>query len=392
MPSAIALVVAAGRGQRMRGETPKQYMNLGGKSVLRWALEAFTTHPLLDEVRVVIHPDHREFYDLAVEGLKLMDPVEGGNNRQGSVKNGLESLTEDAPQAVLIHDGARPFVQSELINRILRAHEKAPAVIPALPVVDTLKKVKKGKVNKTVSRADLWLAQTPQAFNFKDILTAHRLSVGFDFTDDAAIAESAGLNVAIINGEEGNYKITTENDLARARGDLALNMTGIRVGTGFDVHRFGPGDHVTLCGVRVPFQAGLIGHSDGDVGIHAVVDALLGAISAGDIGHYFPSTEELWKNADSKTFLSKAALKVRELGGHINHIDVTLICNRPKISDFKIAMAQQMAEILEIPINRVSIKATTTDGLGFTGRGEGIAAQALATINLAHEENRTPFI
>ena len=384
MPSAIAIVVAAGRAQRMHGETPKQYMSLAGKSILRWALEPFTTHPLLNGVRVVIHPDDRELYGIAVEGLKLMDPVEGGNTRQNSVLNGLESLTEDAPQAVLIHDGARPFVRMELINRILKALEKAPGVVPALPVVDTLKKVEKGKVSKTVSRSNLWLAQTPQAFNFKDILRAHRSSVGLNLTDDAAIAESAGLNVAIINGSEDNYKITTQNDLTRAEGELRSSMTEVRVGTGFDVHRFGPGDHVTLCGVRVPFQGGLIGHSDGDVGIHAVVDAILGAISAGDIGHYFPSTEEIWKDADSKTFLAEAATKVKNLGGHIIHVDVTLICNQPKISNFKNAMIHQMAEVLEIPKSRVSVKGTTTDKLGFTGRGEGIAAQAVATINLAH--------
>lgn len=385
MPSAIALVVAAGRARRMHGETPKQYMNLGGKSILRRALEPFATHPLLDGVRVVIHPDDRELYDIAVEGLKLMDPVEGGKSRQNSVMYGLESLAEYAPQVVLIHDAARPFVRSELINRVLKALDESPAVVPALPVVDTLKKVEKGKINNTVSRSNLWLAQTPQAFNFKDILTAHRSSIELDLTDDAAIAESSGLSVAIINGSEGNYKITNQNDLARAEGDLRSNMTEIRVGTGFDVHRFGVGDHITLCGVTVPFESSLIGHSDGDVGIHAVVDALLGAISAGDIGYYFPSTEGLWKNAASKTFLHEAATKVRNNGGHIIHVDVTLICNRPKISDFRTAMRQQMAEILKIPISRVSIKGTTTDGLGFTGRDEGIAAHAVATINLFHE-------
>ena len=385
MSSTIALVVAAGRGQRMLGETPKQYLSVGGKSVLRWAVEAFTTNAMLDGVRVVIHPDDRELYNVAVEGLELMEPVEGGRNRQKSVANGLESLTEIDPRRVLIHDGVRPFVASDLIDRVLKALDKASGAVPALPVVDTLKKVEKGRINKTVHRTNLWRVQTPQAFNFKDILAAHRSSVGLDLTDDAAVAESAGLDVAIIKGSEGNYKITTPNDLARAQGDLGSNMTQIRVGTGFDVHRFGPGDHVTLCGIRVPFQVGLIGHSDGDVGIHAVVDALLGAISAGDIGHHFPSTEERWKNADSKIFLSEAAAMVRNHGAHIIHVDITLICNQPRISNLKLAMTQQMAEILEVPVNRVNVKGTTTDGLGFTGRGEGIAAQAVATIYLAHE-------
>ena len=385
MPSAIALIVAAGRAQRMHGKTPKQYMNLGGKSILRWALEPLANHPRLDGVRVVIHRDDRELYDLAVQGLELMDPVEGGKNRQNSVMNGLESLTGTPPQIVLIHDAARPFIQLELVNRILAALETATAVVPALPVVDSLKKVEKGSVNKTVSRNNLWLAQTPQAFYFQDILAAHRSSVGLDLTDDAAIAELAGVNVAIINGSEGNYKITTKNDFSRAQSELRSNIPQVRVGTGIDVHRFGPGNHVTLCGVRIPFRAGLKGHSDGDVGLHAIVDALLGAIGAGDIGHYFPSTDKRWKNADSKIFLIEAAEKIRKLGGGIINVDVTIICNQPRISDFNPAMERQIAKFLDIPVNRINVKGTTTDGLGFTGRGEGIAAQAVATINLADE-------
>ena len=383
MPSSVALVLAAGRARRLRDKMPKQYLALAGKPLLRRTLEAFIVHPRIDRVRAVIHPDDRELYERATEGLELMEPVQGGKSRQGSVVNGLESLTIEDPDTVLIHDGVRPFVGLDLIDRTLNALDKVSAVVPALPVVDTLKKVEGGKINKTVPRNDLWRVQTPQGFHFKDILAAHRSLIGLELSDDAAVAECAGLEVTIVEGAEENFKITSPDDLTRARRQLHPNLSGIRVGSGFDVHRFGPGDHLMLCGIRVPFEATLIGHSDGDVGIHAVVDALLGAIGAGDIGHYFPSTEDRWKGVDSEVFLSKAVELVRNRGGNIIHVDVTLICNQPKISDIRAAMIQRMAEIMTVSGAQINVKGTTTDGLGFTGRGEGVAAQAVATISIA---------
>lgn len=383
MPSTVALVVAAGRGRRMQDEIPKQYLHLGGKPILRWSLETLTDHPRLDGVRVVIHPEDRNLYDQAAEGLKVMNSVQGGESRQKSVSNGLESLAFKNPEIVLIHDGVRPFVGYDLIDRVLDSVEKnAKASVPALPIIDTLKRVEGEEIRETVSRAGLWQVQTPQAFYFKDILAAHRSSTGKELTDDASVAEDAGLSVAVVHGTKDNLKITNQNDLAWARHQLYTGAGSIRVGTGFDVHRFGPGDHLMLCGARIPFSAALVGHSDGDVGIHAVVDALLGAMGSGDIGQYFSSADERWQGANSGLFLSEVVELLESRGGVINHVDVTLICNQPRISDLRTVMVQQLAKIMRIPPTRISIKGTTTDGLGFTGRGEGVAAQAIATISM----------
>lgn len=380
MSETIVLVLAAGKGKRLPGDAPKQYRDLGGAPVLRHALDAFTRHPRVDAVRVVYDPADRAHYDRAAAGLDLLDPVAGGAERQDSVRLGLESLAMRGPTRVLIHDGARPFPDADLIDRLIDALDAAPGAIAAIPVVDTLWREAAGAVETLVPRERLWRAQTPQAFRYAEILAAHRAAAGQKLTDDAAVAQATGLRVSLVMASEANFKITTEADLARAARVVARG--DIRVGTGFDVHKFGPGDAVWLCGVRVPHDAALDGHSDADVGIHALVDAILGALGEADIGAHFPPTDPRWKGASSDRFLAHAAELVRRRGGEIRHVDVTLICERPKIGPHRDAMRAKLAEIIAIDVSRVSVKATTTEGLGFTGRREGIAAQAAATVAL----------
>jgi 2-C-methyl-D-erythritol 4-phosphate cytidylyltransferase/2-C-methyl-D-erythritol 2,4-cyclodiphosphate synthase len=378
MIEVAALVVAAGRGTRFGGEIPKQYLPLAGQAVLRHALIACRNHPRIGAVRAVIHGDDREHYDEAARGLGLLEPVTGGETRQASVKAGLESLAGLGPRLVLIHDGARPLVAAEVFDRVIDALAAAPAAIAAVPVADTLKRGADGYIRETVDRAGLWRAQTPQGFRFAEILAAHRAAQHRSLTDDAAVAEAAGLAVALVPGSEENLKITSKDDLMRAERRLGLGET--RVGTGFDVHRFVPGDYVMLCGLKVPHDHGLLGHSDADVGLHALTDAILGAIGAGDIGEHFPPSDPKWRGANSAQFLAHAAGLVRARGGRILHVDVTIVCERPKVSPHRAAMAARIAEILALDRDRVSVKATTTEGLGFAGRREGIAAQAVATI------------
>ncbi|MCA3246139.1 MAG: bifunctional 2-C-methyl-D-erythritol 4-phosphate cytidylyltransferase/2-C-methyl-D-erythritol 2,4-cyclodiphosphate synthase [Azospirillum sp.] len=380
MSETIALVLAAGKGKRLPGDVPKQYRDLAGAPVLRRALDAFARHARIDAVRVVFDPADALPYARATEGLALLDPVPGGAERQDSVRRGLESLEARRPARVLIHDGARPFPDERLIDRLIDALDAAPGAIAAIPVVDTLWRAGDDGAETLVPRQGLWRAQTPQAFRYADILAAHRAAAGLKLTDDAAVARHAGLRVSLVMAGEENFKITTESDLSRAA--RALARTDIRTGTGFDVHKFGPGDGVWLCGVRVPHDATLDGHSDADVGIHALVDALLGAIGAADIGAHFPPTDPRWKGAASDRFLAHAAALVRERGGEIRHVDVTLICERPKVGPHREAMRAALARILDIDVARVSVKATTTEGLGFAGRREGIAAQAAATVAL----------
>jgi 2-C-methyl-D-erythritol 4-phosphate cytidylyltransferase/2-C-methyl-D-erythritol 2,4-cyclodiphosphate synthase len=283
---------------------------------------------------------------------------------------------------VLIHDAARPFVTATIIDRTLAALGDAPAAVVAVPVADTLKRGADGSVVATVDRAGLWRAQTPQGFRFADILAAHRQARGASLTDDAAVAEIAGLNVRLVMGADDNFKITTMDDLQRAERLLGADTREFRAGTGYDVHRFSEGDSVTLCGVRIEHSHRLEGHSDADVGMHALTDAILGAIGAGDIGSHFPPSDPQWRGADSARFLSHAAHLVAAKGGCIVHVDVTIICERPKIAPHRAAMVARIAEILGTGADRVSVKATTTEGLGFTGRREGIAAQAAATVAL----------
>jgi 2-C-methyl-D-erythritol 4-phosphate cytidylyltransferase/2-C-methyl-D-erythritol 2,4-cyclodiphosphate synthase len=382
MTRCVALVVAAGRGSRFGGEIPKQWRDLGGRPVLRHSLAAFAAHPAVDAVCAVIHPDDRALFDAAAAGLSLADPILGGPTRQDSVRLGLEALVAQSPDLVLIHDGARPFVDGSVISRVIAALKDHAGAIPAMPVHDTLKRGgTSGLIEATVPRTGLWRAQTPQGFHFPALLQAHRLAMGQEWTDDAAVAEQAGMAVSLVAGSEDNVKITTTEDLRRAAGRLA-EPGEIRVASGFDVHRFTAGDHVTLCNVAVPHDGGLEGHSDADVALHAVTDALLGTIAAGDIGRHFPPTDPRWKGADSAIFLAHAGALVAALGGDIVHLDITVICERPKIGPYRAAMAARTAEILNIEEHRVSIKATTTEGLGFTGRREGIAAQAMATVRL----------
>jgi 2-C-methyl-D-erythritol 4-phosphate cytidylyltransferase / 2-C-methyl-D-erythritol 2,4-cyclodiphosphate synthase len=382
MTSCVVLVVAAGSGQRFGGEIPKQYLPLAGRPVIRHALESFAGHPGINGVRVVLNPDHRLLYDAAVTGLKLMPPVAGGASRQESVLNGLESLAEMQPDHVLIHDAARPFVSADIIDRTVATLATAPAALVAVPVTDTLKRAAERTVAATVDRKDLWRAQTPQGFRYTAILAAHRRSAGAALTDDAAVAEAAGLAVSLVLGNDDNFKITTSEDLHRAERLLGGGAMEFRTGSGYDVHRFAAGSSVTLCGVRIAHSHGLEGHSDADVGLHALTDALLGAIGAGDIGSHFPPSDPQWRGVDSARFLAHAVALVTARGGRISHVDVTLVCERPKIAPHRAAMVSRIAEILGLAPDRVSVKATTTEGLGFTGRSEGIAGHAVATVAL----------
>jgi len=382
MTATCALIVAAGRGTRFGGSLPKQYLPLGGATVLRHAVEAFAAHPRIDRVLVAIRPEDRALFDRSVAGLSVLQPVPGGAERQDSVRLGLEALAVHKPARVLIHDGARPFPDAALIDRVIDALETAPAAVPALPLGDTIKRVEDGRIRGTVDRAQLWRAQTPQGFHFEAILTAHRQMAGRVLTDDAAVAEAAGIGPLIVVGSEENLKVTTAEDLVRAERQLAAHQGDVRVGQGFDVHPFGPGDHVMVCGIAIPHEVAPVGHSDADVGLHALTDAVLGAIGAGDIGMHFPPSDPRWRGASSDRFLAYAATLVRERGGAIAAVDVTIICERPKIAPYRDRMIERLTEILEISPGRVSVKATTTERLGFTGRGEGIAAQAVATVRL----------
>ncbi|SMF25345.1 2-C-methyl-D-erythritol 2,4-cyclodiphosphate synthase [Tistlia consotensis] len=393
MIETVALVVAAGRGHRFGGALPKQYRRLAGRPLLAHCLERLAAHPGIDAVRVVIHPDDRALYDEAAADLALLEPCAGGAERQDSVRLGLDSLAAlpgGAPRRVLIHDGARPFPGAAMLERLLQALDSHDGAIPALAVTDTLKRGRAGPAGmplcgETVPRDGLWRAQTPQAFRLEAIRAAHHALKGEALTDDAALAERAGLAVALVEGEEENFKVTTQQDLARAERLLAgggASGRETRIGNGFDVHRFGPGDSVMLCGVPVAHSHGLVGHSDADVGLHALTDALLGALGAGDIGQHFPPTDPRWKGADSAAFLAHAGSLLAARGGRILNLDVTLICERPKVGPHREAMRARIAGILGIAVERVGVKATTTEGLGFTGRREGIAAQATAALEL----------
>jgi 2-C-methyl-D-erythritol 4-phosphate cytidylyltransferase/2-C-methyl-D-erythritol 2,4-cyclodiphosphate synthase len=391
-----AIIVAAGRGLRASapGAKPKQYRSLGGEPVILHSLCTFLKHDGIGLIQPVIHPDDLSLYETALTGMssaKLLAPVPGGASRQASVLAGLQALRSHAPDNVLIHDAARPLLPATLISRVIDALREADACLAALPVSDTLKAEADGHVERTVARAGLWRAQTPQGFHYGAVLAAHEAAASAgrdDFTDDAAIAEWHGLKVALVMGAERNIKLTTPEDFVLAEALLSdrgrsADTTETRTATGFDVHAFADGgDHVVLCGVAIPHERGLAGHSDADVGLHALTDALLGTICAGDIGDHFPPTDPQWKGAESGQFLAHAGRLVADAGGRVGHADVTLICERPKIGPYREAMRSRIAGILGIPASRVSVKATTTEGLGFTGRREGIAAMASATVEL----------
>ncbi len=391
MPKIVALITACGRGNRFnQGEgLPKQYLPIAGFPLLRHSILAFLNHPKISDVICVIHPDDISLYEEAIAGLDLLNPVFGGDTRQASIRFGLEALRDYNPNKVLIHDGVRPFVSKRVINGILEKLETHPAVIPAVAVEDTLKKYSDGKIEWTLERENLWRAQTPQGFLYKDILESHIAFKDLNFTDDSSLNEYAGIPVAIVPGSQNNFKITTQEDYERACRLASILSQNVkeenRCGTGFDVHTFrerqkDENNFIRICGVDIEFDKKIEAHSDGDVGIHAAIDAILGAIGEGDIGEHFPPNEAKWKNIDSREMLKTIKHLLIKKGAKILNLDVTIICEKPKISKFKKQMEQELATVLGIEKNRVNVKATTTEKLGFLGREEGIAAQAISSI------------
>ena len=385
-----AVVVAAGRGHRAgraAGDLPKQYRIVAGEPVIRPTLLAFLKHPQVDAVQPVIHPDDEGAFHAATASLKnLLPPVWGGATRQASVRAGLEALRDRAPNLVLIHDAARPFLTGALISRAITAARQHRAAVPALVIADTVKRIdERQTVTETLDRSRLRTVQTPQAFAFDLILDLHRRAEAAgrdDFTDDAALAEWAGYSVSVFQGESGNVKLTTNDDFARAEASRVAALADVRTGNGFDVHAFADGDHVMLGGVRIPHTRGLTGHSDADVALHALVDAILGALAEGDIGSHFPPTDPQWRGAPSERFLSFACERVRARQGLIAHLDVTIVCEAPRVSPHRDAIRARIAAIAGVALDRVAVKATTSERMGFTGRGEGIVAIATATVRL----------
>ena len=382
-----AVVVAAGRGTRTGMPYPKQYRTLKGAPLVRDSLRLFALHPEVDLVQPVIHPDDAARFTAAAAGLGVATPVSGGATRQSSVRAGLEALAARAPAIVLVHDAARPFVSDALVSRAIASAQAHGAAIPGLPVTDTVKLVDaQGLVTATLDRAHLRTVQTPQAFAFPALLDAHRRAAAAgrdDFSDDGALAEWAGLKVAVFPGEKGNVKMTTADDFARAEAELAASLSDIRTGIGYDIHAFEDGgDHVWLGGIKIPHARKLSGHSDADVALHALVDAILGALADGDIGVHFPPTDEKWREASSDKFLKFAVERVRERGGMIGHLDVAIVAEAPKVNPVRDAIRARIAEIAGLTIDRVGVTATTNEKLGAIGSGQGIAAYATATIRL----------
>ena len=388
MTDCAALLVAAGRGHRVGAPLPKQYVTIGGEPILRHTARRFLAHPRVSTVVVVIHPDDRALYDAAVVGLDLPSPVMGGAERQDSVRNGLERLNElSAPSKVLIHDAVRPFIDADVISAVIDAISADTGALPALPVADTLKRADSGRVLTTVDRTNLWRAQTPQGFPFAPLLAAHRAAQGQVLTDDAAVAEAAGLAVSLVAGSETNFKITGPDDMERAERLLSTTNRTTRIGTGFDVHAFEAGSFAMICGIEVPHTHKLMGHSDADVGLHAITDALLGAAGKGDIGVYFPPSDAKWRGASSDIFLKAAGDMILADGGRIENIDITIVCEAPKVGPYRERMRARIAEILGIALDRVNVKGKTTEQLGFLGRREGIAAQAAASVSYPARDN-----
>ena len=387
--SIAALILAAGSGSRVGGVIPKQYHDLGGRPVLRHVLEAFAAHPGLGRIRVVISGSDGERYAAATQGLDLDPPVLGGVTRQESGRLGLEAMGQNPPRQVLIHDAARPFVSADLVDRVIHALDSHEGAVPALPVTDTLKRAPDGIIAQTIGREGLWTAQTPQGFWYELIHTAHKRAAASGlthFTDDASIGEWAGMKIAVVPGDSRNLKLTTATDLRSAEehyaDDVYRRCPDVRVGHGYDVHAFEPGDHVTLCGIRIPHDRALKGHSDADAAMHALTDALLGSIGEPDIGTHFPPSDMRWRKAESSLFLRHALSLVEGRGGFIANVDLTIVCEAPKIAPHVPAMRKNLAALLRIIGDRIAIKATTSEGLGFTGRSEGLMAWATATVRL----------
>lgn len=384
------VIVAAGRGERAgRAEGPKQYRPIGGRPVISHTLDVFLRHPRIGRIVVAIHPDDDELFRAATSGTtdERILTIHGGATRQESTRLALLALRDDAPTMVLIHDAVRPFVDNALVDRTIDAIEGQQGALPAMQVADTLKRTDgRGNVAETVPRTDLHAAQTPQGFPFAAILAAHQKAFQLgknDFTDDAAVAEWARIPVRIVTGSPDNIKLTWARDMSIADqrlGTARQAFPDVRTGNGYDVHSFEPGDHVMLCGVKIPHAKQLSGHSDADVGLHALTDALLATCGAGDIGSHFPPSDPQWEGAASRLFVEHAAAIVRSNGGRIANADITLICEAPRVGPHRQAMVEAIAAMLGIAPSRVSVKATTNEKLGFVGREEGIAAIATASV------------
>jgi 2-C-methyl-D-erythritol 4-phosphate cytidylyltransferase/2-C-methyl-D-erythritol 2,4-cyclodiphosphate synthase len=387
MAIVAAVVVAAGRGTRAGLDYPKQYKVMGGTPMVRASLRAFAEHPGIDLVLPVIHPDDSKRFATAAEGLRVAAPVAGSATRQGSVRAGLEALADKSPAIVLVHDAARPFTSHALIERAISAAQTSGAAVPGLPVTDTVKLVDEHDgVAATLNRAALRTVQTPQAFAYPALLDAHRRAASAgreDFPDDAALVEWAGMKVTVFEGERGNIKMTTPEDFARIERDAQAALADIRTGIGYDIHAFDQGgDHVWLGGIRIPHARKLAGHSDADVALHALTDAILGALADGDIGVHFPPSEEKWRGASSDRFLAFAVERVRARGGMVAHLDVAIVAEAPKVNPHRDAMRARIAQIAGVSLDRVGVKATTNERLGAIGNEQGIAAYATATIRL----------
>jgi 2-C-methyl-D-erythritol 4-phosphate cytidylyltransferase/2-C-methyl-D-erythritol 2,4-cyclodiphosphate synthase len=387
--SVAAVIVAGGSGLRAGGEIPKQYQLIGGKPVIRWTLEAFLSHPGVNHVQAVIGDGHADLFAQATIGLDLPAPVTGGANRQDSCRMGIEACHVTHPQRVLIHDAARPFISHAVISNVIAELDHCDAVIPGLPVADTMKFAPEGFIERTVDRGSMWFVQTPQGFAYDKILSAHRQAArdGRDsFTDDAAVAEYAGLQVRIAAGDQANRKLTTSHDVRVADKELSARLfverPDVRTGQGIDFHVFEKGNGVTLCGVKIPHTAKLKGHSDADAALHALTDAILGAIGEADIGKHFPPSDPRWKGEPSSNFLLKAMELLGARKGIIGNVDITILAEAPRIGPHVAAMKSVLSPLLQVAADRIAIKATTTEEMGAIGRKEGIAAFATATVRL----------
>lgn len=387
--SVAVVIVAGGSGLRAGGEIPKQYQLIGGKPVIRWTLEAFLSHPLVSLVQSVIGEGHGELFASATRGLDLPAPVTGGANRQDSCRLGVEACAAGKPQRILIHDAARPFISHAVIANVIAELDHCDAVIPGLPVADTMKFAPDGVIERTVDRGSMWFVQTPQGFTFDKILAAHRQAARDgknNFTDDAAVAEYAGLPVRIAAGDQANRKLTTSHDVRVADKELSsrlfIERPDVRTGQGIDFHVFEAGDGVILCGVKIPYGAKLKGHSDADAAMHALTDAILGAIGEADIGKHFPPSEPRWKGEPSSTFLLKAMELLGGRKGIIANADLTILAEAPRVGPHIAAMKAVLAPLLQVAPDRIAIKATTTEEMGAIGRKEGIAAFATVTVRL----------
>ncbi len=384
-----AVIVAGGSGLRAGGEKPKQYQLIGGKPVIWWTCRAFLDHPAIDHVQAVIGEGHEKMFAESTAGLKMPIPVIGGSTRQESCRIGIEAVERHGPRKVLIHDAARPFVSESLIADVITWLDRFPAVVPGMPVAETLKFAPGGLVNRTVDRSGIWAAQTPQGFGYDQILAAYRKAEAErtqGLTDDASVAEHAGIAISMIPGQTENRKLTTHEDIVIADRDMMgrqlQNLPDIRVGQGIDVHPFEPGEAVTLCGVAIPYSQRLKGHSDADVAMHALTDAILGTIGEGDIGVHFPPSDPQWKGAPSRIFLARAVELLQAKGGLIANADITILAEAPKIAPHVAAMKAFLSPLLHIDPARIAVKATTMEKLGAIGRKEGIMAYATVTVRL----------